>query len=87
MTIDELMTRLEDARDELGGETDVRIALQPGYPLEASIKGCLSTSDMEDMEDDEPLDMEVKEKLQGFWIVIREPKAYTPVRAMWEAAY
>jgi hypothetical protein len=38
MTIDELIELAADAREDLGGDAQVRIAFQPGYPLRASLQ-------------------------------------------------
>ena len=37
MTIDELIELATEAREDLGGEAQVRIAYQPGYPLRAAL--------------------------------------------------
>jgi hypothetical protein len=37
MTIDELIKLAEDAREDLGGGAQIRIAYQPGYPLRAAL--------------------------------------------------
>lgn len=37
MTIDELIEELENARDDLGGHAEVRIAYQQNYPLRGTI--------------------------------------------------
>ena len=37
MTIDELISELEDARAELSGSAEVRIAYQQAYPLRGTI--------------------------------------------------
>ena len=37
MTIDELIELTQDARKDLGGDAQVRIAYQPGYPLSAAL--------------------------------------------------
>ena len=37
MTIDELIELARDAREDLGGDAQVRIACQPGYPLRAAL--------------------------------------------------
>jgi len=37
MTIDELIELAQDAREELGGNAQVRIACQPGYPIRAAL--------------------------------------------------
>jgi hypothetical protein len=39
MTLNDLIQRLEEIRQEVGGETDVRLAHQPNYPFEYSIAG------------------------------------------------
>jgi hypothetical protein len=38
MTIDELITLAEEAREDLGGDAQVRIACQPGYPVRAALQ-------------------------------------------------
>ncbi len=37
MTIDELIELARDAREDLGGDAQVRIACQPGHPLRAAL--------------------------------------------------
>jgi len=37
MTIDEMIRELEDAREDLGGDAQVRIAYQPSYPLRGTV--------------------------------------------------
>ena len=39
MTIDELIERLEDYRDELGGDAEVRLMTQSNWPFENDIFG------------------------------------------------
>lgn len=51
MTVTELKELLEEYPDEL----EVRIALQPNYPLESNVAGVVALADLED-EDDEPVD-------------------------------
>jgi hypothetical protein len=36
MTIDELISELESAREEMGGDAEIRIAHQPDWPLRAT---------------------------------------------------
>ena len=38
MTIDELIELAAEAREDLGGGAQVRIAYQPGYPLRAALE-------------------------------------------------
>jgi hypothetical protein len=37
MTIDELIELASQAREDLGGDAEVRIAYQPGWPLRAAL--------------------------------------------------
>jgi hypothetical protein len=41
VTIDELIELVQDARVDLGGDAQVRIACQPSYPLRAAL-GCVN---------------------------------------------
>ncbi len=36
-TLDELITELEDARNDMGGDTEVRIAFQQNWPLRGTV--------------------------------------------------
>lgn len=45
MTIDELIDLLSDYRDELGGNTEVRLLNQPAWPFEYSICGLVPSDD------------------------------------------
>ena len=38
MTIDQLIELARDAREDLGGDAQVRIAYQRGYPLRAALQ-------------------------------------------------
>ena len=42
MTIDELIGRLEEYRDELGGDAEVRLMTQQNWPFENGIFGLAS---------------------------------------------
>lgn len=37
MTIDDLIAELEDARENLGGDAEVRVAYQENYPLRGTV--------------------------------------------------
>ena len=51
MTIDELIARLEDYRDEIGGDAEVRLITQQNWPFENSIHGLASGTEINDYED------------------------------------
>jgi len=53
MTIDELIARLEEYRDELGGECEVRVMTQQNWPFENRIVGLASGQEINDQADDE----------------------------------
>lgn len=58
MTINELISRLEEYRDELGGDAEVRLMTQPNWPFENAIVGVCSgeeinaAGDEDDLNDD-----------------------------------
>lgn len=47
MRLSDLIERLEEYREQLGGDAEVRLMTQPSYPFENSIKGVCSAEDME----------------------------------------
>jgi predicted RNA-binding Zn-ribbon protein involved in translation (DUF1610 family) len=61
MTLDELISELEDLRDEHGGGIEVRLAHQPSWPFEYSVDKVVASPDDEGDEKEcpecgEPLD-------------------------------
>ena len=60
MTIDDLIARLEELRDDHGGETEVRLMTQQNWPFENGIHGVCSTDEMRDSdcEDEDAEDAE-----------------------------
>lgn len=46
MTIDEMIERLEEYRDSMGGEAEVRLVVQPNWPFENQIQGMVSTEEV-----------------------------------------
>lgn len=53
MTIDELISRLEDYRDEIGGESEVRMMTQQNWPFENLICGLASGAEINESAGDE----------------------------------
>jgi hypothetical protein len=53
MTIDELIARLEDYRDEIGGDAQVRLMTQQNWPFENSIYGLASGAEINDYDEDD----------------------------------
>lgn len=72
MTVGELISRLE----EYDEESEVRLALQPAHPLDASILGVISTGEFDGeapSEDDGKMTAE-----DAVYIAAEEARAYAP---------
>lgn len=57
-TLDELIERLEEYREVLGGDTEVRLMTQPNYPLECTVAGAISGEEMNSSDEDDDSDVE-----------------------------
>ena len=57
MTLNEIIERLEEYRDDLGGDCEVRLMTQQNWPFENAITGLASRAEIiasdEDSDDDE----------------------------------
>ncbi len=53
MTIDQMIERLEEYREEMGGDAEVLLMTQENWPFENRIAGLASTNEMEDQADEE----------------------------------
>lgn len=53
MSIDDLIQRLTDYRDELGGDAEVRLMTQQNWPFENSISGVTSGHEINDGGDED----------------------------------
>ncbi len=85
MTLDQLISRLEEYREDLGGETEVRLMSQQNWPFENSITGLCSGQEINDACEDEEEDEDVEaEKI--VYVVEGQQLCYGSKRA-WEAAY
>jgi hypothetical protein len=87
MTIDELISRLEEYRETLGGETEVRLMTQQNWPFENEVTGLASGEEINDACDgnDGNDDQDVDEDAVVF-IVEGEQRCYGSSRA-WQVAY
>ena len=57
MTIDQLIERLEEYRDLIGGDAQVRLMTQQNWPFENSITGLCSGEEINDaVDEDDPED-------------------------------
>ena len=90
MTIDELIARLEDYRDEIGGDAQVRLMTQQNWPFENSIYGLASGAEINDYQDDEDGDKDGDDDDDAaedavLFIVERQQLGYGTKRA-WDVA-
>ena len=59
MTIDELIERLEDYREERGGDAEIRLMTQAHWPFENAVAGLASGQEINDQkEEDDDEDVE-----------------------------
>jgi hypothetical protein len=84
MTIDELIERLEDYRDSIGGDASVRLMTQQNWPFENEIVGLASGEEINEQSEDQD-DADVDEDCVVF-IVEGQQRCYGSKRA-WEVAY
>jgi len=86
MTIDDLIQRLEEYRDALGGDAEIRLMTQKSWPFENTIAGLASGEEINDRDDDaEPDDQDVDDD-HVVYIVEGNQLQYGSTRA-WEVAY
>lgn len=83
MTIDELIARLMEYRDELGGDTKVRLMTQQNWPFENEIVGLASGDEINDCDDGDDEDVDED---QVVFIVEGQQRCYGSKRA-WDVAY
>jgi len=81
MSLDELIERLEEYRDALGGEVDVRLMTQQNWPFENEIVGLASGEEINEPDEGEDVDED-----QVVFIVEGQQRCYGSKRA-WEVAY
>ena len=53
MTLNELIERLEEYRDELGGDCEVRLMTQQNWPFENAITGLVSGTEINESDEDD----------------------------------
>ncbi|HBO44119.1 MAG TPA: hypothetical protein DD670_09345 [Planctomycetaceae bacterium] len=87
MTIDELIGRLEEYRDDLGGDAEVRLMTQQNWPFENTICGLASGEEILDAsEEDEDAADEAVDAPDVVYLCEGEQLCYGTKRA-WEVAY
>jgi hypothetical protein len=85
MTINDLIERLEEYRDELGGDVEVRLMTQANYPFENTIAGVASGAEINEATDEDPDDAGDVDDDDVLYIVEGRQLGYGTKRA-WEVA-
>ena len=85
MTINELIERLEDYRDEIGGDAEVRLMTQSNWPFENDIFGLASGEEINEAAADPNDDGDVDAD-QVLYICEGQQLCYGTKRA-WEVAH
>jgi hypothetical protein len=64
MTLGELIERLEELRDDVGADAEVRLMTQPNWPFENSIRGVTTADEIlaADIDDGETTDVEISDE-------------------------
>ena len=83
MTLNELIERLEEYRDELGEDAEARLMTQQNWPFENAITGLVSGAEINDTDDEDDEDVETDAVV---YIVEGTQLKYGSKRA-WEAAH
>jgi hypothetical protein len=83
MTLNEIIERLEEYRNELGGDCEVRLMTQQSWPFENAITGLVSGSEINSSDEDDDACVEEDAVV---YIVEGTQLKYGSKRA-WDAAY
>ena len=83
MTLNDLIERLEEYRDQLGEDAEVRLMTQQNWPFENTITGLASGAEINETDDDDDDDVETDAVV---YIVEGQQLGYGSKRA-WEIAY
>ena len=86
MTINELIERLEEYRDQIGGDAEVRLMTKQDWPFKNSFTDGCSGEDINDAADDDLDDNGDVDADAVLYIVKGQQLGYGTQRA-WEVAY
>ncbi len=86
MTIDQLIERLEEYRDLIGGDAEVRLMTQQNWPFENRITGVCSGEEINEYDADEDDDDSDAESDAVLYIVEGDQIGYG-TKLAWEIAY
>lgn len=79
MTVEEMMEYLSSIAEEIGGDTEVRLAMQPNWPLQSEIENLLLSREYlgeEDPEEIESGNAEMENTKYVVFVVEGSPRGY-----------
>jgi hypothetical protein len=87
MTIDKMISRLEEYKNEFGGETEVKLMTQESWPFENRIKGLCSQQEMIDASESEDASEEADDESEDCIYIVEGGQISYGSKLAWEAAY
>lgn len=85
MTLDDLIERLNEYRETLGGEAEVRLMTQQNWPFENTIAGLVSLEEIHDSKDRTSEDRD--EEIEAIVYLCEGTQLGYGMKQAWEAAY
>ncbi len=82
MTLNEMIERLEEYREELGGDGEVRLMTQQNWPFENTITGLASGAEINESDDDDDACVED----DGVVYIVEGTQLKYGSKRAWEAA-
>lgn len=87
MTVDQLIERLTEYRDAMGGEVEVRLMTQEKWPFENRIVGLVSADEMNDAGDEDYEDDEPDDEVENMVYIVEGGQICYGSKRAWEAAH
>ena len=87
MTIDQLIERLEEYRDTLGGDAEVRLMTQQNWPFENTITGICSGQEINDAGDEEDPEDDGDVEEDAVLYIVEGQQLGCGTKRAWEVAY
>lgn len=87
MTINQLMKRLEEYRELIGGDAEVRMMAQKHWPVAYEIAGVCSSDDIEDLSDKNDTSRDDQRTTDSLLYVVEGPQFGYGTKRAWEIAH
>ena len=87
MTVSELIERLEEYRELMGDDCEVRLMTQQNWPFENSITGLCSAAEIADDDDDDDEETERIDEPEAVVYLCEGHQLGYGTKAAWDACY